>query len=129
MRPTSWHHDIFGWSGRRGPQEAHAAQAQAGRPRRCTRMLDKAGRHAHGKLDTGAVPWVIDGVLVFVEDIDAHFAQAQREGADILSDLEAGPPATRYRAEDWKGTGGCSWHELNSGARLRSPPSSPGAPR
>jgi hypothetical protein len=27
------------------------------------------------------VPWVIDGVLVFVKDIDAHYERAKREGA------------------------------------------------
>lgn len=48
-------------------------------------------------------PWVIDGVLVLVDDVDAHFARAQREGATILSPLEQGPPARRYRAEDIEG--------------------------
>ena len=49
------------------------------------------------------VPWVIDGVLVYVADIDAHFARAKQEGARILSELEDGPPARRYRAEDLEG--------------------------
>ena len=50
-----------------------------------------------------SVPWVIDGVLVFVSDIDAHYARAKREGARILSELEDGPPGRRYRAEDFEG--------------------------
>jgi uncharacterized glyoxalase superfamily protein PhnB len=49
------------------------------------------------------VPWIIDGVLVLVDDVAAHFARAQREGARILSPLEPGPPAARYRAEDIEG--------------------------
>jgi uncharacterized glyoxalase superfamily protein PhnB len=49
------------------------------------------------------VPWVIDGVLVRVRDVAAHFARAEREGATILSRLEHGPPASRYRAEDLEG--------------------------
>jgi PhnB protein len=49
------------------------------------------------------VPWVIDGVLVLVHDIDAHFECARREGARILSDLEDGSPGRRYRAEDLEG--------------------------
>jgi PhnB protein len=49
------------------------------------------------------VPWVIDGVLVYVDDIDAHYARAKEEGARILSALEDGPPARRYRAEDLEG--------------------------
>jgi uncharacterized glyoxalase superfamily protein PhnB len=97
------------------------------------RLLDNAGRLAHGELVAGDglimlatptpdyegprqhrehcerarrwsdVPWVIDGVLVRVDDVTAHFGSAQREGARILSPLEAGPPAARYRAEDLEG--------------------------
>ena len=49
------------------------------------------------------VPWVIDGVLVHVADVDAHYARARREGATILSEPEDGPPGRRYRAEDIEG--------------------------
>lgn len=49
------------------------------------------------------VPWVIDGVLVYVDDVDGHFARAKHEGATIMSDIEDGPPARRYRAEDFEG--------------------------
>ena len=49
------------------------------------------------------VPWVIDGVLVYVDDLDAHFARARAEGAVILSEPEDGPPGRRYRAEDLAG--------------------------
>jgi uncharacterized glyoxalase superfamily protein PhnB len=98
-----------------------------------TRLLTDDGRLAHGELSAGSglvmlatpgqdyegpkqhrehceraarwseVPWIIDGVLVLVDDVAAHFAHAQREGARILSPLEPGPPATRYRAEDLEG--------------------------
>jgi uncharacterized glyoxalase superfamily protein PhnB len=50
-----------------------------------------------------AVPWIIDGVLVYVDDLDAHFARAKAAGATILSDIEEGPPGRRYRAEDLEG--------------------------
>jgi PhnB protein len=49
------------------------------------------------------VPWVIDGVLVFVPDLERHFARAKAAGATILSGIEEGPPARRYRAEDLEG--------------------------
>jgi PhnB protein len=49
------------------------------------------------------VPWVVDGVLVYVTDVDAHFAQASAAGATILSQLEDGFPGRRYRAEDLEG--------------------------
>lgn len=50
-----------------------------------------------------SVPWIIDGVLVLVDDIDAHFEHAKASGAAILSEIEEGPPGRRYRAEDLEG--------------------------
>ena len=50
-----------------------------------------------------AVPWIIDGVLVYVDDLDRHLARAKAAGATILSDIEEGPPGRRYRAEDFEG--------------------------
>jgi uncharacterized glyoxalase superfamily protein PhnB len=50
-----------------------------------------------------AVPWIIDGVLVYVDDLEAHFNRAKAAGATILSDIEEGPPGRRYRAEDLEG--------------------------
>jgi PhnB protein len=50
-----------------------------------------------------AVPWVIDGVLVYVDNLDEHFRQAKRAGAVILSEPDDGPPARRYRVEDLEG--------------------------
>jgi len=97
------------------------------------RMTGADGRLAHGEMEAGdglimlasptidyecplkhrascerarrwsTVPWVIDGVMVFVDGIDAHYARAKREGARILSELEDGPPARRYRVEDLEG--------------------------
>jgi uncharacterized glyoxalase superfamily protein PhnB len=49
------------------------------------------------------VPWVIDGCLVHVDDVDSHFQRAKHEGATILSEPEDGPPGRRYRAEDLEG--------------------------
>ena len=50
-----------------------------------------------------AVPWIIDGVFVVVDDLDAHFRRAKAAGATILSGIEEGPPGRRYRAEDLEG--------------------------
>jgi PhnB protein len=49
------------------------------------------------------VPWIIDGVLVYVVDLDRHFKRAKAAGATILSEIEEGPPGRRYRAEDLEG--------------------------
>jgi uncharacterized glyoxalase superfamily protein PhnB len=50
-----------------------------------------------------SVPWVVDGVWAQVGDIDAHFEQAQAEGARVLSEIEEGPDGRRYRVEDHEG--------------------------
>lgn len=97
-----------------------------------TRWLDDDGRVAHGELDTGdglvmvastnpayqgptahraqcdaadlwlRSPYVVDGVLVYVADIDAHYARALAAGAPTLSQIEDGP-GRLYRTEDLEG--------------------------
>jgi PhnB protein len=97
------------------------------------RMLDKEGRLSHGEMQAGnglimlatptpeyqaprhhrggcepaqkwsAVPYIVDGVLVYVGDIDAHAAQAKRQGAVIITDVEADQYGKFYRAEDPEG--------------------------
>ena len=97
------------------------------------RMVGKDGRLSHGEMDTGggvimlatptpdyegpkrhregceaarrwsSVPYIIDGVLVYVDDARAHFERAQAAGATILSPLEESEDGTRYRAEDLEG--------------------------
>src|SRR6266508_5388280 len=48
-------------------------------------------------------PWVIDGVLVQVDDIDAHFERAKNAGATMLSSIEDGPVGRLYRVADVEG--------------------------
>ena len=97
------------------------------------RRLDGQGRLTHGELEAGdsiimlatptpdyegpkhhrehceaarkwsSVPYIIDGVLVQVEDLDSHFAQAKAAGARILSEIEATPDGRHYRVEDLEG--------------------------
>src|ERR1700709_629774 len=49
------------------------------------------------------VPYIINGILVYVDDIESHFKNAKSKGATILSEIETGGPGTRYRAEDLEG--------------------------
>jgi uncharacterized glyoxalase superfamily protein PhnB len=51
------------------------------------------------------VPYVIDGVLVEIDDLDAHLAKARAAGATILSEPEDVPEAgiRHYRVEDPEG--------------------------
>ena len=50
-----------------------------------------------------AVPWIVDGVLVYVDDVDAHHERSARAGARVLSPPELGGPGKRYRVEDIEG--------------------------
>jgi len=98
-----------------------------------TRMTDASGRLSHGEMEAGgglimlasptpeyqgparhrqscaaaqawsAVPYIIDGVLVHVDDVEAHCRRARQEGARILSEPEDDQYGTRYRAEDIEG--------------------------
>jgi len=49
------------------------------------------------------VPYVVDGVLVEVGNVDDHHRQAVASGALILSEPEDSPDGRRYRAEDPEG--------------------------
>ena len=49
------------------------------------------------------VPYIIDGVLVYVDDIQMHFDRAKAAGATILSAVSDSPDGRRYRAEDLEG--------------------------
>ena len=98
------------------------------------RRVSPEGRLEHGEMDTGGgvimmatpsphyhgpkkhreecetarrwhdVPYVIDGVLVYVDDVQSHFDRAKAAGATILSPVEqSGEGGGRYRAEDVEG--------------------------
>jgi len=97
------------------------------------RMLGDNGRLSHGEMEAGGgmimlatpsphyhgpkrhreesdaarkwseVPYIIDGVLVYVDDVAAHFERARAAGATILSPVEDSGEGRRYRAEDLEG--------------------------
>ncbi len=98
-----------------------------------TRWLDDAGRVTHGEMLAGdglimiastnpayqgptvhrqqcraadawlSSPYVVDGALVYVDDIDAHYDRAVAAGAPTLSGIEDGGPGRLYRTEDLEG--------------------------
>lgn len=49
------------------------------------------------------VPYIINGVLVYVPDVEAHHERARAGGARILSEVETSDNGKRYRAEDLEG--------------------------
>lgn len=97
------------------------------------RMLTPDGRLSHGELEVGdgmimlatpspyyrgpkrhretcaearkwsEVPYIVDGVHIYVDDVDAHFDRVRAAGATILSPMEEGAVSKRYRAEDLEG--------------------------
>jgi uncharacterized glyoxalase superfamily protein PhnB len=65
-------------------------------PRRHRETCDAASRWL-------SVPWVIDGVQVEVDDVDAHYTRTAAAGATLLSGIEDNPFGRLYRAEDLEG--------------------------
>lgn len=50
-----------------------------------------------------SVPYIVNGLLVYVDNVDAHFKNAKANGAEILSEIETGFPGKRYRCADIEG--------------------------
>jgi len=48
-------------------------------------------------------PWVIDGLLVEVDDLEAHHARTVEAGAKVIRPLADGPDGRLYTAEDLEG--------------------------
>ena len=57
---------------------------------------------------------MIDGVLVIVDDIDAHYEQAKSEGATIPSEPESGFLGGAIAQRSSKVTAGCSSSEVDN---------------
>src|SRR4029078_1941432 len=48
-------------------------------------------------------PGILDGLVVYVDDLEAHQAAAAAAGARIISALETNPLQRQYRVEDLEG--------------------------
>lgn len=70
-----------------------ASPRSTGWPRRHRETCEQARKWSE-------VHYIIDGVLVYVDDLDAHLARARAAGATILTDIQEDSPGRRYRAED-----------------------------
>jgi uncharacterized glyoxalase superfamily protein PhnB len=73
-----------------------------------TPSLDYRGPKRHRETCADAakwqeVPYIVDGLLVYVDDLAAHLQRARAAGATILSAIDETPDGTRYRAEDLEG--------------------------
>ena len=49
------------------------------------------------------VPYIINGILVLVDNVEKHYQSAKENGAVILSPLVNSGPGWSYRAEDLEG--------------------------
>jgi uncharacterized glyoxalase superfamily protein PhnB len=63
--------------------------------------------HLRERCDAAArmyeVPWIVDGVWVAVDDVDARFERAREAGARVLSEPEDTPHGRQCRLEDTEG--------------------------
>ena len=50
-----------------------------------------------------SVPWVVDGVLIHVPNLDVHRERARAAGATLLGDIADEPFGRLYRVEDIEG--------------------------
>lgn len=50
-----------------------------------------------------SVPYVIDGVMVYLDDVEQQYELTKKAGARLLSELERSEHGTRYRVEDLEG--------------------------
>lgn len=50
-----------------------------------------------------SVPYIVNGLLVYVDNVDTHYKKAKENGAEILSEMEDGFPGRRYRCADIEG--------------------------
>lgn len=87
---------------------SHGELAVGGGRVMVSELASYEGPAAHRKHCTAAdawlsTPWVIDGVLVHVSDVDAHYVRARAAGAGLLSGIEEAPYGRLYRAEDVEG--------------------------
>jgi PhnB protein len=48
-------------------------------------------------------PVIVDGLVVYVDDLEAHHAAAVAAGARVISGLETNPLQRQYRVEDLEG--------------------------
>jgi PhnB protein len=59
--------------------------------------------HCDRAREWSQVPYVINGVLVYVDDVEAHLARAVDSGATVLGGIEDTPFGRLYRVEDLEG--------------------------
>ncbi len=59
--------------------------------------------HCESSARWQSVPYLVDGLLVHVDDVDAHCERARAHGATILTEVETTEHGKRYRAEDLEG--------------------------
>lgn len=62
--------------------------------------INKHRQHCEQMNKWLSVPYIVNGLLVYVDDVENHFKNAKINGAIILSEIEDGGPGKRYRCAD-----------------------------
>jgi uncharacterized glyoxalase superfamily protein PhnB len=124
-----WLCEAFGFEerGRFSDEEGHVTTAILHVPGRGVIMLGRTGpdyqspRRHRDTCEAARrwlqVPYVVDGVLVAVDDVDRHVARARAAGAVVLTEPEDTPHGRNYRVEDLEGH---RWMFMNALPRHQS---------
>ena len=65
--------------------------------------INKHRKHCEQMDKWLSVPYIVNGLLVYVDDVEMHFKNAKENSAIILSGIEDGFPGKRYRCADLEG--------------------------
>lgn len=84
-------------------ERADGATVLVGHPTDAYESPRAHARHCATAAKWLETPFIVDGVVVYVDDVDAHHAAAAAAGAKILSPLENNPIQRQYRVEDLEG--------------------------
>ena len=57
--------------------------------------INKQRKHDKRMNQWLSVPWIVNCLLVYVENVDEHYKKAKENGAEILSEIEGGFPGKR----------------------------------
>jgi uncharacterized glyoxalase superfamily protein PhnB len=114
-RASKWLCDAFGFSeqARFDDGQGRVTTAILAWPRGGAIMLGWTGSayesprrhrdHCNAARKWHEVPYIVDGVLVSVDNVDEHCAKARKAGAVVLSEPETTPNGRLYRVEDIEG--------------------------
>ncbi|MEP6683668.1 MAG: VOC family protein [Parafilimonas sp.] len=65
--------------------------------------INKHRKHCEQTNKWLSVPYIVNGLMVYVDNVDSHYKHTKANGAEILSEIENDFPGKRYRCADVEG--------------------------